>query len=359
MAETEEYPHFLEANSQRYNEYQSRNPEMSFDLVIAHVNAYIDKEPYEDILQVSDPYSTTVLVNKIFSLPSDWAPDDLTDIGGGHMMREEAAEHFNLMREAMRDDGLNLVIVITQRTYRSQRNHYNNAVAELGRASADAGFARPGHSEHQTGLAVDVLHRAHDGGLMMRQGFDDSRQYTWLIENAHNYGFILRYPQGYRNLSGFIFEPWHWRYVGIPVATAMHNEEIALFEEFYGRYLAQDVIDKANDWLIDQQAAEAARIAAAEQAAAEEAAEAARIAEEEAVEAARIAAEHEAAQQAAAEEEARIAAQQEALRLAEETAAAELAARIREATTANRHLLELFAVIIISALYTIYLIKKR
>jgi len=360
MAEAEEYPHYLEVNSQRYIDYHAKNPDMAFDLVIVHVNAYLDKEPYVDIQSAPDPYKMTVLVNKIFKLPSDWAPTDLTDIGGRHMMREEAAEHFNMMRDDMLEDGLNLTVVITQRTYSSQQNHYNNAVARQGRASADAGFARPGHSEHQTGLAADVLHRAHSGGLMIHQGFENSQQFTWLVENAHNYGFILRYPNGYRNLSGFIFEPWHWRYVGVSIATAMYNEEIALYEEFYGRYLAQGVRDKVNDWVIEQralaEAAETERIAAEEAAAAE----AIRIAEEEAAEAARIAAETEAAEKAAAEEAARIAAEEEALKLAEETATAEKAARIHEATTKNRHFIELFAVIGIVVLsFLIYLMKKK
>jgi len=356
MAETEEYPHYLEANSQRYVDYLALNPDISFDLVIAHVNAYLDKEPYVDIQPAPDPYRITVLVNKIFMLSPDWSPDDFADIGGGHMMRDEAAGQFILMREEMQEDGLNLTVVIAHRTYNAQQTLYNNAVARQGRASADAGFARPGHSEHQTGLAADVLHRAHSGGLMIHQGFENSQQFTWLVENAHNYGFILRYPDGYRNLSGFIFEPWHWRYVGVSIATAMYNEEIALYEEFYGRFLAQGVRDKVNDWVIEQralaEAAEAARIAEEEAAAAE----AARIAEEEAAEAARIAAETEATEKAAAEEAAKIAAEEEVARIAAE----EEAARIHEATSSKRHILELLAVINIGVLVFItYLIKKK
>jgi len=360
MAEVEEHPHFLEENAQRYTDYQTENPDMPFDLVIAHVNAYLDKEQYEDIQNITNPDSITVLVNKIFMLESDWEPSDFVDIGGGHMMRGEAAEYFIKMREAMREDGLNLNIVIVYRSYNSQRNHFRNAVSRLGLASAEAGFARPGHSEHQTGLAVDVLHKAHDGGLMMHQGFDDSRQYRWLVENAYEYGFILRYPRNYRNLSGFIYEPWHWRFVGVDVATAMKEEEIALFEEFYGRYLAQGIIDKVNAFVIEQQAlAEAAELAAIAEAEAA-AAEAAALAEAEAAEAAaRAAEEAAAAAEAAALEAARVAAEN-AAREAAEKAAAEEAARIHEATNANRHFIELFSIIgITSALGIANVAKKR
>jgi len=275
IAEQGEYPHFLEKNSQRYEEYQENNPNVPFDTVIARVNVNIDKQPYEVIEPVPDPDKITVLVNKHFFLPDTWEPGDWADIGNGHKMRAEAAEQYIKMRDAMREDNLSLVTVIVFRSYATQRGHFSNAVARLGQASAEGGFARAGHSEHQTGLAVDVLHKGHDGGLMMDMGFENSAQFRWLVENAHNYGFILRYPNGYRNVSGFMFEPWHWRYVGVPIATAMKDREIALFEEFYGRYLIREVLDRVNDYILEQQRlaeeAEAAAIAA-EIAAAEEAA---------------------------------------------------------------------------------------
>jgi len=353
IAETEQYPHFLEGNKQRYEDYQADNPDLQFDVVIAHVNVNIDREPYEDVQLVADPGRMTVLVNKHFSLPADWEPNDFTDTGGGHMMREEAAEHFINMREAMRDAGLNLNPVITFRSYERQRNHFNNAVARLG-SSAQGGFAKPGHSEHQTGLAIDVLHKGHDGGLMMDMGFENSRQFSWLVENAHEFGFILRYPQGYRQQSGFMFEPWHWRYVGIPVATAMYDDGIALYEEFYGRYLVQGVVDKVNAYLLEQQALA-------------EAAEAAAVAEAEAAAAAELAAAEAAAELAAAE----LAAMEEAVRIAlaeaaaeaEEAARAERAAEIEarrlEASSANKHFIEILIVLCICAAVLILNISRK
>ena len=355
IAETEEYPHFLMENAERYDVYQELNPNMPFDVVIAHVNVSIDKEFYEDIQPVPNPDSITVLVNKIFAMPEDWEPDDFVDLGGGHLMREEAAEHFNKMRDTMREDGLSLNIIITYRSYSRQRSHFNNGVSRVGLASAIVGFAKAGHSEHQTGLAIDVLHKAHDGGLMMDHGFENSRQYTWLVENAHEYGFILRFPRNQRDTSGFTYEPWHWRYVGVPIATAMHDESIILYEEFYGRYLVQGVIDKVNAYIREQneiaEAAELAAIAEAEAAAAEAAA----------------LAEAEAATAEAARQEVILAAE---IKAEEERAAAELAAaiaaekaeeeaRIHEATSANRHFLELFATAGISIAVTgLVLVRK-
>ena len=358
MAETEEYPHYLAENAERYEQYKSNNPNLPFDIVIAYVNVNMDKEPYIDILPVANPDDITVLVNKFFALPQDWEPDDFVDIGTGHLMREEAAEQFVKMREAMRDDNLNLNPVVTYRSFTRQRNHYNNAAAAYGSTTADGGFARPGHSEHQTGLAIDVLHRGHDGGLMMNMGFENSNQYKWMLENAHKFGFILRYPNGYRQQSGFMFEPWHWRYVGIPVATAMFDEGIALYEEFYGRYLMSGVVDKVNTYIIEQQAlAEAAEAAAIAEAEAEAAAAEAALAEEMAAAEAAAAAEEAAIAEAelAAETAARAATEAEALAAAE----AEEEARRLEAMSGNRYFLEGFSTLFIAVLAAVLLYTKK
>jgi len=354
IAEIEEYPHFLEENSQRYEDFQVNNPTMTFDRVIALVNVNADREHYNYIQSVPDASAITVLVNKHFELPEDWEPDDFVDMGGGHLMREEAAEHFILMREAINEAGMNLNVIITYRSFARQRNHFNNAVARLGRSNAEGGNARPGHSEHQTGLAVDVLHRGHDGGLMIDMGFENSRQFSWLVENAHEFGFILRYPRGYRVHHGFMFEPWHWRYVGIPIATKMQIEDIPTYEEFYGRYLAQGVRDKVAEYILEQQRlAEEAAIAEAE------AAEAVVRAAEEALAAEQAAIEAQAAAEALAlVEELKRASISEAAKTAKDMAAL-ITIKVEE-LYGNRHFIEVFAVLGISAIVAVtYLIKKK
>jgi len=148
----------------------------------------------------------------------------------------------------MRDDmialGYRVHVVITYRSFRTQSGTYGKAVSNYGRLNADVSFARPGHSEHQTGLVVDMLHR---GGfqIMQHSGFDKTIEFEWLTKNAHRYGYILRYPNEYRHTHGYIFEPWHWRYVGAKIATAMHNEGIAVYEEYYGRYIVPAEYRKA------------------------------------------------------------------------------------------------------------------
>ncbi|MCL2391615.1 MAG: stalk domain-containing protein [Oscillospiraceae bacterium] len=237
------YPHFLEGNRQRYEAFRARNPEIPFAAVIAYVNVNADLGFYRHIEPVRDPYEIHALVNKNFGLPSGFQPSDFVDIGTGHLMRAEAAEHFRKMSAEIRDAGLRVQVIVTFRSYQTQAGTHGRGVSRFGQASADRQFARPGHSEHQLGLAVDILQRS--GFEFMTQArFQNTREYAWLLENGHRFGFILRYPNEYRHIHGYIYEPWHWRFVGVDVATAMHHEGIALLEEFYGRYLDSRIFNR-------------------------------------------------------------------------------------------------------------------
>ena len=281
IKETGEHPHFIDANAQRYEAYQALHPNVPFDRIIAFVNVNMDKGFYEDIQVIEDPDNINVLQNKNHMLPSGWEPGDLVDIGGGQMMREEAAQHFNLMRDTIQDAGLRVNVIIVYRSFNTQQNTYGNAVSKYGRDTADRNWARPGHSEHQLALSADILHKAMDGS-MSNSGFQYTPEFTWLCENAHNYGFILRYPEAYKEFHGYVFEPWHWRFVGVEAASRMFDEGIALYEEYYGKYLIYEVFERVRAYIQEQQ--EIAEREAAE--------EAARIAEEEAAaEAERAAAE--------------------------------------------------------------------
>ena len=237
------YPHYLRENYKRYHEYHDKNPGMPFSRVIAYVNAGVDLVPYADITIVSDPESIAVMMNKNFSLPLGYEPEDMVDIGGGHLMREEAAEHFLRMKEDITTLGYRLHIVITYRPYQQQARRFNDAQARSGTAAAERQFARPGHSDHQTGLALDFLDRAWSDHMSYAK-FENTGVYAWLCENAYKYGFILRYPRNYGQIHGFIYEPWHWRYVGEEIATAMYEQGIDVFEEYYGKYLAPGVVER-------------------------------------------------------------------------------------------------------------------
>jgi len=316
LTEIWQHPHYLEKNAARYEAYQTANPDMSYESIIAYVNVLLDKGHYTDVFGAQDLDEITVLINKTFHTVSTWSPGNLVNIGTGHLMQEEAAEQINLMRTAMTDAGLKVHIISTYRAYSQQSSTFNNALANSGnREFTERNFARPGHSEHQTGLVVDMLQQPYVTNMQSAR-FQDSENFTWLTQNAHTYGFILRYPEECQDIHGYIFEPWHWRYVGVDIATAMFDMEIALYEDFYGRYIASDVLHRMRDLILVEHPAHIAQQEA-------DAEEAARIAEEEAAAA------------AAAEEAERIAAEEEAQRLAEEEAARKEAEELAAAEEAE------------------------
>ena len=178
---------------------------------------------------VTNPTSITVVVNKkhCFNPPS-WAPPDLTYVDG-YLMRTEAASHMQAMMNAASAAGSGFGITSAYRSYSDQVATYNHWVQVNGSAAAaDTVSARPGYSEHQTGLAADLA----AGGCAL-ECFANTSQYTWLKANAANYGFIERYPPGLTSITGYSPEAWHWRYVGVPTATAMKNSGVQTLEAYF------------------------------------------------------------------------------------------------------------------------------
>ena len=147
-----------------------------------------------------------LIANKTYSLPSSYYPGGLTS---------EFNSAFSDMKNAASNDGLNIYVVSGFRSYNTQDNLYNNYVNRDGRDAADTYSARPGHSEHQTGLAADIN--------MVDDDFEYTPEGKWLNDNAYKYGFILRYPKGKTNETGYIYESWHYRYVGVNLATKLYN----------------------------------------------------------------------------------------------------------------------------------------
>jgi zinc D-Ala-D-Ala carboxypeptidase len=185
---------------------------------------------------LDDPASPWVVVNKLRPLqPQDYAPGDLIaiDIVGGGEMRAEAAGQLQAMiAQYTAETGLQFRSISTYRSYNSQVNVYNGWVSRLGQEAADLTSARPGHSEHQTGFTIDF--GAVPAQCDLDQCFANTSQGQWLATNAHQWGFILRYPDGYTPITGYEFEPWHYRYVGVDLATEMHDTGTLTLEEFFG-----------------------------------------------------------------------------------------------------------------------------
>jgi hypothetical protein len=152
-----------------------------------------------------------MIANKTYSLPSSYGPGGLTG---------ETNAAANEMFAAAKAAGYNMWAQSGFRSYDTQKRLYNNYVSQRGKSAADTFSARPGHSEHQTGLAFDVC---ATGKACINSGFDNTPEAKWLSENAYKYGFILRYPSGKTNETGYKYESWHFRYVGVELATKLYN----------------------------------------------------------------------------------------------------------------------------------------
>lgn len=246
------YPHYLSENAYRYANYWSLNPDMPASTVFALVNVNADHEAYSEISDVYEPDTIWLLVNKRFILSPNHEPDDLIRVGDtSYLLRHEAAQAFVNMRSDLRGQGLNLYPTSAYRSYSRQAEIYGDRVRSYGLEQADKEAARAGHSEHQTGLAIDFFNRPYSGRAQNAR-FQDTAAYGWLLQYAHYYGYILSYPEEYIHIHGNIFEPWHWRYVGVDIATAMYDRDIALYEEFYGKYLSPQVLNAVMQLVLEQ-----------------------------------------------------------------------------------------------------------
>jgi len=182
-----------------------------------------------------DPMSIWVIVNKRNPVSQDFRPDDLvvpdmTTAGSNNQLRAVAASALvALSQEAQEAVGQPLQLTSGFRSFDTQTRIYNNFVAQHGQERADTFSARPGHSEHQTGLAADVT---TVGGTL--GGFGDTELGRWTTENSWRYGFIVRYTEENQHITGYIPEPWHLRYVGENMAEYYHNTNALALENVFG-----------------------------------------------------------------------------------------------------------------------------
>lgn len=177
-----------------------------------------------------------ILVNKQNPVDSSYKPDDLTAIKYfaadrpevGRFMRAEAAEAFNQLSEVAAKEGYEIIVTTAYRSYDFQSTLYNNYVKIHGQQKADTFSAQPGKSEHQTGLAADVS--SPSVGYQLTDDYIHTPEGKWLNDNAYKFGFIIRFPKGKESITGYMYEPWHIRYVGKTAAKEIFNEGLTLEE---------------------------------------------------------------------------------------------------------------------------------
>jgi len=231
-------PFFHVGRLERYNSYQQKNPNLSWLDVITHVNIGLDQAHYSNVQLIDNPSELTVLVNKYRQLSDGYEPKDLETIDqrfnpDGLKLRHYARVAFEKMCEDALAEGISLKAVSAYRSFSYQQEVYNryktqDKTEEEYQAIRDKVSARAGHSEHQTGLAVDI----ND----LEESFADTPEAKWLADNAYKYGFILRYPKGKELITGYNYEPWHFRYLGRKLAADVSKSGLT-YDEYYARFL--------------------------------------------------------------------------------------------------------------------------
>lgn len=241
--------YFKEENLDRYIKYDFIDTKSVYDTTIlkekynyedtvTFVNAYLDKDYYSNDIPLSKDKASKldVIINKYYKLDKDYEPEDLTVINskfasGTQKLRKEAADKFEEMASDMLKENLKIYAGSTYRSYSYQEGLYNRYVKKDGFKEAETYSARAGYSEHQLGLAVDIVNGKWN---YLSEG---DKEYTWLINNSYKYGFILRYPHESEYITGYVFEDWHFRYLGIELATKVYESKLT-----YDEYIARGML---------------------------------------------------------------------------------------------------------------------
>lgn len=223
-----QYDFFKSENFDRYLNFFDGD----YKQTIINVNIGLDKPFYEDVNVIKE-YSVSVLANKYNKLDSSFTPNNLTLLNncseGEHYLAGEAKEAYDKLCFASLEDGMNLSVTSSYRSYQDQEEVYNSYLELYGKSYVEKYVATPGYSEHQTGLALDV--KSKNSSI-----FGNSEEYKWMVNNSYKYGFILRYTESKKDITGYNSEAWHFRYVGVEAAKYIYENNIT-YDEYYVMFL--------------------------------------------------------------------------------------------------------------------------
>lgn len=232
-------PYYRPERAERYAKW----PEDNIEKRILEVNCDMDLEPYETAIVVGDDTDMTMLINKFYSLPQDYVPNDLVPIteyvcvqGQDYScqaveqieLRQEVAKAYLDFAKAAEKEGIHLALIAGYRSYDYQKGLWDYAANTQGQDYADTYYARPGQSEHNSGLCLDLTFNGHPFNEI-----ENYEGYDWILDNASKYGFILRYPKDKIDVTRYSYESWHFRYVGKGVAQTIDKNHWSL-EEYHG-----------------------------------------------------------------------------------------------------------------------------
>lgn len=235
--------YFLWKNYDKYVKYIKKvletTNEINYKDIVTKVNTKTNYDYYTHTEKTNMDKGNAVLVNKYYSLPDKYAPTDIVTVSnwysyGTITIKSEVYEAFKNMFNAAKKENITLIINSGYRTYESQKEVYDYYKNINGEEYADGYAARPDFSEHQTGLSIDVITYGTAG-----KDFDKTDSFKWLQKHAHEYGFILRYPKGKEEITGYAYESWHYRYLGKDLATKVKKSGLT-YDEYYAFYLDKE-----------------------------------------------------------------------------------------------------------------------
>ena len=220
---TETY--YIPNNLDRYLEYSKKESDITKVISLVNVNA--DNKFYTNTTMTDDSKGFAMLVNKYHYLDANYEAADIVSISDwyaykGHKANKEVYEQYKKMWKDANKEGLVFLVNSSFRTLEQQQKEYNSF--------GDDYASRPGFSEHQTGFALDIVKDGSNGN-----DFEDTDEFKWLSENSYKYGFILRYPKNKENITGYSFESWHYRYLGVELATKVYESKLT-YDEYYAYY---------------------------------------------------------------------------------------------------------------------------
>ncbi len=227
LANYVEYKHFVLGNYDRY----IKSEEKDISKKISLVNVNLDYPFYENIKESINNDTNLVLVNKYYKLNNNYPSYTLYNIKeecksrGDIKLSKDTLTAFEKLCDEAKKEGYTIKASSGYRSYETQRILYNYYLNTDTIRDVDTYSARAGHSEHQTGLAIDIYN-----GTIAYNKFESTDDYIWAKDNIHKFGFIIRYQKNSEYITGYKFEPWHIRYVGIDVATYIYNNNITLEE---------------------------------------------------------------------------------------------------------------------------------
>lgn len=237
--EFENFSFYKEEYLQRYKDYKKEHLTLNNEDIVTLVNMQRDFNFYEKIIKQDKPNEINTLVNKYYQLAPSYQPSDLVEINGNngtygssyskHTARAVVYDDFQALKKACQNQGFELYVCSGYRSTSWQDEIYNHMVNTYDQETADKTCSRPGHSEHTTGLGLDIA--------LDQYKFEDvvkHPQYQWLLEQLSYYGFIIRYPENKQNLTGYEYEAWHIRYLGKDLAKKVEKSGLT-YDEYYAK----------------------------------------------------------------------------------------------------------------------------